>query len=256
MGALHEGHLCLVDIARTHGADRVVATIFVNPIQFGPDEDLDAYPRALEEDCSLLAERGVDLVFAPSADVMYPPGYQTFVDLEDLPGPLCGRNRPGHFRGVATVVTQLFNLVQPDLAIFGEKDFQQLQILKRMTRDLHLDIEIVGAPIVREADGLAMSSRNRHLSPDERQRAVGLSQSLALAKRTTLAGERSAKKLIAGMTQHLQAVGLIEYVVIVDEMTLEPVTTINGPVRALVAVHIGSVRLIDNCRLEPQSTTP
>ena len=256
MGALHQGHLSLVDEARANGAKRIVATIFVNPTQFGPDEDLDAYPRTLQKDCDLLEAQGVDAVFCPSTELMYPAGHESFVTLDSLPKHLCGLSRPGHFRGVATVVTQLFNLVQPDIAVFGEKDFQQLQVLKKMTQDLHFPIQIVGAPIVRETDGLAMSSRNRYLSPDERLRAVKLSQALELARRHCADGDTDAAQLIASMMAHLEGVGTIDYATIVDENTLEPVQVIDRPVRVLLAVQVGSARLIDNRRLEPTKTTP
>ena len=256
MGALHEGHLSLIDHARAHGAERVIVTIFVNPTQFGPSEDLAAYPRTLEQDCALLADRDVDLVFSPSVETIYPNGHESFVSLESLPNHLCGRSRPGHFRGVATVVTQLFNLVQPDVAVFGEKDYQQLQVLKKMAQDLHFPVEILGAPIVREADGLAMSSRNQYLNEHERKRALGLSQALELARRTVMEGETDAESVIALMSEHLEGSGEIDYVAIVDEMSLTSVLSIDRPVRALVAVQVGLTRLIDNCRLELQVTTP
>ena len=203
MGFLHEGHLCLVRDAKKRG-DRVVVSIFINPTQFGPNEDFAAYPRDLERDIKLLEKEGVDILFHPSVEVMYPQGAQTHVEVEKLSLPLCGAARPGHFRGVVTVVSKLFHIVQPHLAVFGEKDYQQLQVIRRMVRDLNMDIEIVGHPIVREADGLAMSSRNAFLTAEERQAALSLSRSLCKAERLLRRGETSAPALLRMVQAELE----------------------------------------------------
>jgi len=194
MGFLHEGHLSLVRMGRKLGT-KLVVSIFVNPIQFGPSEDFKEYPRDLERDFSLLEKEGVDVVFCPSQEEMYPPEFQTYVEVTELSKPLCGAYRPGHFRGVATVVLKLFNIVKPHIAIFGEKDYQQLQVIKRMVKDLNLDIEIIGHPIVREKDGLAMSSRNVYLSPEERNSALSLFKALNLAEKLIKQGENKVSNL-------------------------------------------------------------
>lgn len=254
MGALHAGHLSLVARAREAGADRVVASIFVNPTQFGPTEDLAAYPRDAAGDASKLEGAGVNLLFTPAVETIYPPGSETFVTLERLPHHLCGASRPTHFRGVATVVTLLFNIVEPDVAVFGEKDFQQLQLLRKLVRDLHFPIRVVGAPIVREPDGLAMSSRNAYLGPDERRRARCLSEALALAEARLAAGVGSTAALTAAMASHCAAAGGdVDYAAIVDEETLEPLTAVDRPARAALAVRIGPARLIDNRALRPNA---
>jgi pantoate--beta-alanine ligase len=253
MGYLHEGHASLIDEARRQ-CDKVVASDFVNPTQFGPNEDLEAYPRDFDRDCALLEAHGCDLVFYPSVEEMYGPGgTQTYVEiLSDMPKQLCGKTRPIHFRGVCTVVSKLFNIVTPDKAFFGQKDAQQLAILRRMARDLSYGIEIVGCPIVREADGLAKSSRNTYLSPEERQAALVLSQAVFLGQDLVKAGETDANKIVAAMTAHIQAQPLakIDYVSAVDGITMDPVEKISGTVLVAMAVYIGKTRLIDNFIVE------
>ena len=217
MGSLHEGHLCLVRDARTRG-DRVVVSIFVNPTQFGPSEDFAAYPRDLQRDRALLESLGVDVLFHPTVEEIYPDGYQTHVEVENFSLPLCGMVRPGHFRGVATVVTKLFNIVLPHIAIFGEKDFQQLQIIRQLVRDLNMDVEIVGHPIVREADGLAMSSRNAYLTPEERRAAVCLSRALCRAESWCGAARLPPRRLLDAVTAAIakEPLARIEYVKLCD----------------------------------------
>ena len=229
MGALHAGHLSLVEIARRH-ADKVVASVFVNPTQFDRADDFARYPCDLERDGALLAAAGVDVLFAPNAAEMYPVGAQTFVTVEQLSEPLCGAHRPGHFRGVATVVLKLFNIVQPQVAVFGEKDFQQLALIRRMTTDLHLGIDIVGGPILREADGLAMSSRNCRLDAGERQTARCLALALAAAEGLVDAGECDATALIAAATAEItrEPLARAEYVALVDPDTLAPVARLEA----------------------------
>ncbi|HEY2388186.1 MAG TPA: pantoate--beta-alanine ligase [Candidatus Binatia bacterium] len=250
MGALHAGHLSLVEIARRH-ADKVVASVFVNPTQFDRADDFARYPRDLERDGALLASAGVDVVFAPDADEMYPPGAQTTVSVERLAEPLCGAHRPGHFRGVATVVLKLLHVVQPHVAVFGEKDYQQLALIRRMVRDLHLDLDVVGAPIVREGDGLAMSSRNRHLDPAERTAALCLVRALDAAEASVAAGERDAAALVAAAGAVLagEPRARVEYVSVVDAETLESVSAVATPAVLALAVWIGGTRLIDNRQL-------
>jgi pantoate--beta-alanine ligase len=254
MGYLHEGHLSLVRLARAR-ADRVVVSIFVNPTQFGPDEDLARYPRDEAGDLAKLGAEGVSLTFCPPAVEMYPPGAQTFVTVERLPQHLCGLSRPTHFRGVATVVTQLFAICLPHVAVFGEKDYQQLLVIRRMTADLHLPVEIVGGPVVREPDGLAMSSRNAYLSADERRRAPALNEALGWAAAQVRKETVAVGALQAELARRIGAAGgEIDYVRIVDDATLEavpPEATIDRPVRAAVAVFFGRTRLIDNRRLAP-----
>ena len=247
MGALHDGHLSLVAHARRH-ADRVVASVFVNPAQFDRADDLARYPRDLDRDGGLLAGAGVDVLFAPAVAEMYPPGAQTFVSVEQLAGPLCGAHRPGHFRGVATVVLALFHVVQPHVAVFGEKDYQQLALIRRMVRDLHLEIDVIGAPIVREVDGLAMSSRNAHLGPGERAAARCLVRALDAAETRVAAGDRDAAVVRAAASAELarERLARTEYVALVDPATLAPVTVVEGPVLLALAVWVGATRLIDN----------
>lgn len=247
MGALHEGHLSLIALARRH-ADRVVASVFVNPVQFDRADDFARYPRDLEKDGALLAGAGADVLFAPEVHEIYPPGSQTFVTVEQIAQPLCGTHRPGHFRGVATVVLKLLMAVQPDVAVFGEKDFQQLALIRRMVQDLYLDVDIIGAPIVREADGLAMSSRNRHLDADERIAARCLSASLDAAEASLAAGERDAQALLQVANAALagEPRARIDYVSLVDPDTLQPVPTVDERALLALAVWIGSTRLIDN----------
>ena len=247
MGFLHEGHLYLVRDARSHG-DHVVVSIFVNPTQFGPGEDFAAYPRNFERDRRLLETENVDVLFHPSVAQIYPAGAQTFVEVEQLSLPLCGSVRPGHFRGVATVVAKLFNIVRPHAAIFGEKDYQQLQVIRRMACDLSMDVEIIGHPIMREADGLAMSSRNAYLSADERQAAVCLSRALCKAERLFKRGESVAARLVELVTTEIQREPLaqIEYVKLCDAETLAAVDAIDAPALLALAVRFGKARLIDN----------
>ena len=252
MGYLHEGHASLVDEA-VRQCDRVVASVFVNPTQFGPNEDLEDYPRDFDRDKALLEEHGCHLVFHPSVEEMYPEGAATYVEIHsDMPKQLCGKTRPIHFRGVCTVVSKLFNIVTPDKAFFGQKDAQQLAILRRMVRDLSYGIQLVGCPIVREADGLAKSSRNTYLNPPERQAALVLSQAVKLGQELVAQGERDAAKLVAAMSAHIAAQPLarIDYVEAVDGVTMEPVETLQGTVLVAMAVYIGKTRLIDNFIVE------
>lgn len=252
MGYLHEGHASLVDEA-VRQCDRVVASDFVNPTQFGPNEDLEAYPRDFDRDCALLEEHGCAMVFHPAVEEMYASGAATYVEiLSDMPKQLCGKTRPIHFRGVCTVVSKLFNIVTPDKAFFGQKDAQQLAIIRQMVRDLSYGIEIVGCPIVREADGLAKSSRNTYLSEAERQAALVLSESVFLGQKMVAEGETDANKIVAAMTEHIQAQPLakIDYVSAVDGVTMDPVDRIAGTVLVAMAVYIGKTRLIDNFIVE------
>lgn len=254
MGALHAGHLSLISAARA-ACDAVVVSIFVNPIQFGPNEDYAAYPRTFDEDCRKLASAGVQAVFAPSAEEMFSPDNTTFVDTGELGTRLDGASRPGHFRGVATIVCRLFNIVQPDRAYFGQKDAAQVAVLRRMTRDLNLPVTLTVCPIHREADGLAMSSRNRYLSPDERQRALILSRALTAAQQLAEQGETRAEVLCAAIHSTFAADTAlrIDYAAIVDPDTLLPVADITLGALVAVAVWIGTTRLIDNLLLAPRS---
>jgi pantoate--beta-alanine ligase len=251
MGYFHEGHLSLMRYGRQHG-DRLVVSLFVNPTQFGPGEDLDRYPRDLQQDTALAREVGVDVLYTPAAADMYPAGYQTYVTVEELSRPMCGASRPVHFRGVATVVLKLFHQVLPHLAIFGEKDYQQLAVIKRMVADLNVPVEVVGRPIVREADGLAMSSRNAYLSPEERRSALSLSQALSKARNLAASGERKADKILAEVKQMISISPhtRLDYAVLVDPATLKNVDTIEGQARLAVAAWVGTTRLIDNMLLE------
>lgn len=250
MGALHEGHLSLVRRG-AQLADVVVASVFVNPTQFGPHEDLELYPRDPEGDAALLSPAGCDLLFLPSTETIYPPGHSTWVDVGGPSQGFEGAERPGHFRGVATVVTLLFNLVQPDLAVFGEKDAQQLAVIRRLVRDLHLPVEIHGAPIVREDDGLAMSSRNVYLSAEERRAARVLSRSLEEAHRTILAGERRSETIRSQVLARLgdEPLARIDYVGVVDAETFEPIEELRGRCVIPIVVRFGSTRLLDNLHL-------
>ena len=247
MGFLHRGHLCLVSDAGTR-ADRLVVSIFVNPIQFGPGEDFSAYPRDFERDRALLEKEGVAVLFHPSLAEMYPEGAQTHVEVERLSLPLCGALRPGHFRGVATVVAKLFNIVRPHVAVFGEKDYQQLQVIRRLARDLSMDVEIAGHPIVREADGLALSSRNAYLTQAERAAAVCLSRALCRAERLFKRGETSAQALLQSARAEIDNEPLAgaEYVKLCDAETLDDIETIDHAAVLALAVRIGKARLIDN----------
>jgi pantoate--beta-alanine ligase len=250
MGALHEGHVSLVRHARTHD-DTVVASIFVNPTQFGPGEDYARYPRDPDRDLALLRGAGTDIVFMPPAEDVYPEGFDTYVQVEKLTQRLEGAHRPGHFRGVATVVAKLFNVVQPDRAYFGQKDAQQLAVIRRLTRDLDLTVEVVGLPTVREPDGLAMSSRNMYLSPEERQAAVVLYRSLEAAQELWRSGVREASRIRERMSEVLaaEAVARIDYVSVADAETLEELETMDRPALVSLAVRIGRTRLIDNVTL-------
>jgi pantoate--beta-alanine ligase len=249
MGALHDGHVTLLREGRRHGA-RLVLSIFVNPTQFGPNEDLARYPRDLPGDLARAAGAGTDVAFVPEAADIYPPGFQTVVEVRELARGLDGVFRPGHFAGVATVVAKLFNIVAPDVAVFGEKDFQQLAIVRRMVADLAMPIEILGIRTVREPDGLAMSSRNAYLSPEERARALSISRALFAARNRATAGIRDSALLVAEARAALD-VDLLDYLELCDTETLMPLTTIDRPAVLLVAAFIGRTRLIDNVRLLP-----
>ena len=255
MGFLHDGHLSLVDHARSIG-DKVVVSIFVNPTQFGPNEDLEQYPRDLERDLRALGERGAHVVFIPAEKEIYPPGFATSVAVRGLTDGLCGASRPVHFGGVATVVTKLFNLIQPDAAVFGQKDYQQLQVIRRLTRDLNLPIEIVGAPTVRESDGLAMSSRNAYLSTDERRAAPALHAALAEVGERFRAGERHGQTLLDHATSIIEKYPClrIDYLQLIDPEDLTylvdgPESMLPERVHEALAVFAGSTRLIDNMRI-------
>ncbi len=252
MGALHDGHLSLVDIARRR-TDCVVVSIFVNPLQFDRADDFDTYPRPIDDDVARCTEVGVDAVYAPTAATMYPGGFETVVEPGPLGAVLEGAARPGHFRGVTTVVTKLFGAVRPDLAVFGEKDFQQLAIIRRMTTDLDLGIEIVGAPIVREPDGLAMSSRNSRLSLEDRLAARCVPRALEAIDETLRAGERHTDRLAAAAEAvvHSEPRARLEYVSIFEPETLDPIDHLAGPAHAALAVWFGDVRLIDNRPIIP-----
>jgi len=250
MGALHEGHASLLRAARADGG-LVVASIFVNPTQFGPAEDFSQYPRAIERDLEICRREDVDLVFAPSAAEMYPAGFATTVHVAGMTDKMCGALRPGHFGAVCTVVAKLLNIALPDVAYFGEKDAQQLAIIRQMVKDLNFPVEIRGCPTVRDPDGLALSSRNVHLSPTERRQALALSASLAEAREAVRAGERDAGRLAEGVRQRLKAAeGVdLQYVAVVDPDTLEDLTQVADTVLVAVAAKVGATRLIDNVLL-------
>ena len=247
MGYLHEGHESLIKKA-VKDNDRVVVSIFVNPMQFGPTEDLDKYPRDLERDSKLCENAGANLIFHPEKEEMYFEDFSSYVDINGLSDELCGKSRPIHFRGVCTVVTKLFNIVNPDRAYFGEKDAQQLAIIRRFVRDLNIDIEIIGCPIIREEDGLAKSSRNTYLSKEERQAALILSQSLNLAKDAINSGEGNSSVVIDIISNSIKKEPLakIDYIEVVDSLSMKPVKTIEKSVLVAIAVYIGKTRLIDN----------
>lgn len=248
MGFLHEGHASLLREGRRR-SDVLVLSIFVNPIQFAPGEDLERYPRNLDGDCSIALECGVDIVFTPTATEMYPLGFQTAIRVKEISLPLCGASRPGHFDGVATVVAKLFNIVQADLALFGNKDFQQLAVIRRMATDLCIPVEIVGMPIIREADGLALSSRNSYLSPAQRRSALCLSQAIWAVRERFAAGEHQTDKLLSMALDIIrgESDAVIDYLDFRDSATLEPVTTASASTLMALAVKIGTTRLIDNC---------
>lgn len=254
MGFLHEGHLSLVDYS-LRAADRTIVSIFVNPLQFGPKEDFAIYPRDIERDIKLLAQRGVDAVFKPQTAEFYPPDFSTTVEVTQLTDGLCGAIRPGHFRGVTTVVSKLFTATKPHLAVFGQKDYQQSAVIRRLVRDLNLDLRIEVAPTMREADGLAMSSRNVNLTEDERRRVPALYQALEMAKRYIEHGEPDTQRIIGEMRHHIEkeVSGDIEYISIVHPDTLEDLSQIAGPVVIALAVRLANVRLIDNISAEPSS---
>ncbi len=251
MGALHEGHLSLIRLARQH-ADRVVVSVFVNPTQFGPNEDLDAYPRDLDADIEHVRKVGADVVFAPEVGELYPSGDATWVGVERLTNGLCGRSRPSHFRGVTTVVARLFQAARPHVAVFGEKDYQQLAVIRRMARDLLFDIEIIGGPTVREPDGLAMSSRNAYLTDAARAQARALNAALHEARQLVRAGEREADYVIDVVRRRVSKEPLAEldYVEICDPESLEPVERIERRAVLALAVNFEGARLIDNTLLE------
>ena len=247
MGYLHEGHKSLMERARKEN-DKVVVSIFVNPMQFGPNEDLESYPRDLDRDSKICEAAGVDLIFHPEVEEMYGPDFHAYVDMHTLPEKLCGASRPVHFRGVQTVVSKLFHIIPADRAYFGQKDAQQLAIIRRMVMDLNFDIEIIGCPIIREEDGLAKSSRNTYLSEEERKRAVILNQSLEAAMDAINAGEKDAakvKQIIIDML-HTCPLAKIDYVEVVSFDTIQPIEKVEGAVLIAIAVYIGTTRLIDN----------
>lgn len=255
MGSLHEGHLTLIREAKSR-TDIVVVSIFVNPAQFGPREDYDNYPKDLEGDKEKVNSAGGDIIFAPSARDMYPEDYLTYVNVEGITETLCGLSRPGHFRGVTTVVTKLFNIVKPHKAFFGQKDYQQSVVIKRMVRDLNMDIDIIVLPTVREPDGLAMSSRNFYLSEKERKAAPILYKSLIMASEIIKNGERNAKKMFSEMNLIIEKepLAVIDYIAIADPETLKDISEIKGKTLIALAVRIGKTRLIDNILIEPQGS--
>ncbi len=257
MGALHEGHLSLVRAARA-ATDIVAVSIFVNPTQFGPNEDLAKYPRSFERDRELLEREGVSMLFAPTVEEMYPVGTVTWVTIDDLSGKLDGRSRPGHFRGVTTVVSKLFHIVEPDVAFFGQKDAAQVAIIRRMVRDLNFPVEIAVCPIVREADGLAMSSRNAYLNPEQRRQALVLHRSLVRVQRMIEAGERNATKLVqAGHAEFNSEAGVrLDYFEIVNPDSLDPVQELSGRTLVAVAADVGATRLIDNQLFNFEASSP
>lgn len=247
MGYLHEGHASLIDASHKDN-DKTVVSVFVNPMQFGPTEDLESYPRDIEHDAALAEAHGCDVIFNPEPEEMYKEGFSSFVDMTVLTEELCGLSRPAHFRGVCTVVLKLFNIVRPDKAYFGEKDAQQLAVIKHMVSDLNVDIEIKGCPIVREEDGLAKSSRNTYLSEEERKAALVLSKAVFLGMNMVKNGETDAEKIISEMTDLIssQPLAKIDYVKIVDEKTMQPAEKLDRPALCAIAVYIGKTRLIDN----------
>jgi pantoate--beta-alanine ligase len=251
MGALHDGHASLIGAARAE-TGHVVVSIFVNPTQFGPHEDLARYPRPLEQDLAVCARENVDLVFMPDAEVMYPPGFQTFAEVGEIQKVLCGRARLGHFRGVVTVVLKLFHIVQPDIAYFGQKDGQQARIVQQMVRDLNVPVEIRVCPIIREPDGLALSSRNQYLDPEQRRAAPVLNRALQAGRRLIEGGERDAGLILQQMTELIEREpqATVDYVAMVDADSLQPITDLEGEVLLALAVKFGQTRLIDNLKVQ------
>lgn len=251
MGYLHEGHGSLITNARQNN-DKVVVSIFVNPMQFGPTEDLASYPRDLEKDTAFCESLGADLIFHPKPEEMYTQNFCSYVDMDVLTKELCGLSRPVHFRGVCTVVSKLFNIVKPDRAYFGQKDAQQLAVIRRMVEDLNMDIEIIGCPIVREEDGLAKSSRNTYLSKAERKAALCLSRSIKMGQALVESGEKEASKVLAKMQEEInkEPLAKIDYVKCVDGLTMQQIQHIEGPILVAIAVYIGKTRLIDNFMME------
>lgn len=251
MGYLHEGHRSLIEAARANN-DKVVVSIFVNPMQFAPSEDLDSYPRDLEKDAKMCNDAGVYLIFHPEPSEMYNDGFCSYVDMNGLTTELCGKTRPTHFRGVQTVVLKFFNIIKPDRAYFGQKDAQQLAVIKRMVADLNVDVEIIGCPIIRESDGLAKSSRNTYLNPDERKAALILNKSLKLGRELIESGETDSKAVIKAISDNINTEPLakIDYVNVVDFSTITPVDKIGKAVLVAIAVYIGKTRLIDNFIIE------
>jgi pantoate--beta-alanine ligase len=252
MGYLHAGHLSLMQAGLKHGDDLVVS-VFVNPTQFGPGEDLDTYPHDLEKDIELIRKEGANVLFAPDAKEIDGRHYQTYVALDKLPDHLCGLSRPIHFKGVATVVTKLFNIVKPHVAVFGQKDYQQFLVIEQMAEDLNFDIKIIGAPIIREPDGIAMSSRNSYLTPRQRICALALYKSLQNARRLVKSGEKDAAKIIVAVSDMIKShpETTIDYIAVCNPETLDDVKTIEGPVLMALAVKVGATRLIDNMILKP-----
>lgn len=252
MGYYHAGHLSLMQWARAN-SDLVLVSLFVNPAQFGPGEDLESYPRDFERDSELARQEGVDVLFAPQAKRMYPQGFDTWVDVQELGRHLCGKSRPGHFQGVCTVVCKLLNLALPSLAVFGQKDWQQLAIIQRMAEDLNLPVQIMGRPILRESDGLAMSSRNSYLEPEQRRQAAGIYAGLQRARDWVAKGCRNSRELLARLQEFYQEQipsGQIDYLELVDPQSLTPVQEVEGEALLAVAIHLGRARLIDNILLE------
>lgn len=251
MGYLHEGHLSLVKASKTEN-DVTIMSIFVNPAQFGPNEDFSRYPRDMERDSSLAEEAGVDIIFAPATDEMYPGGYKTYVNVDEITEVLCGKSRPGHFKGVTTIVNKLFNLVEPDRAYFGQKDAQQVMVIKKMVKDLNMNVEIVICPIIREKDGLAMSSRNVYLNPEERKAALILSKVLYEAENLIKEGERDKEKVLEYIYGRISSEKLadIDYVQILSASDLKETAVISGSILIALAVRFGKTRLIDNLVLE------
>lgn len=252
MGFFHQGHLALMRKGRKYG-DTIVVSIFVNPTQFGPSEDFQTYPRDLDRDTRMAESAGVDVLFVPESVDMYTKGHETYVEQERLPRDLCGLSRPGHFRGVATVVTKLFNIVRPQAALFGEKDYQQMAVIRRLVKDLNMDVRIIGVPTVRETDGLAMSSRNAYLSSEQRQSALSLFQSLQLAQKRVTGGMKDTKALVEDISSFIRSFPhtTIDYVAFRDPETLEEIHAVNHRSLLALAVWVGKTRLIDNAILTP-----